>query len=134
MAMLPPKSNKTSPAWVAALPWLSVDAHTTTEAEVAELVAYFNGNAEELQEKEGSDSWTPLHTSVKRQRGEHAVALVNALLAAHPPAAEEKDKEGNVPLHLAGTVQDGEHGAAVVDALVTAKPETARAKEEEGWL
>lgn len=89
-------------AWY--LPWLCKLDNATTAGEVAELIAYFGNNPEQLQE-EATVGRLPLHWAAWSQRGRHGVAVVKALLVAYPQAAQHKNSWGSLPLHLAARHQ-----------------------------
>lgn len=76
----------------------------------------------------------PLHVAVEENTGERGAAVVAALLAAHPEAAQCANSNGGLPLHIAAQCQHGESGLGMVEALLTAWPQAAREKDKSGYL
>lgn len=122
-------------AWERALPWLLRCSFCgTTAAQVAELAAYCATYPQHLK-ADNMEGRLPMHCTNAYQRGEHAVAVIGALLRTPPEAPQGKDKEGQLLLHhLATWVQRGDHGEAVVAALLKTYPEAAMATGQFGCL
>ena len=70
----------------------------------------------------------PLHYAAEKQA---SVEVVQALLAAHPEAAKEKDGYGQLPLHSAVAYQAS---VEVVQRLLSAHPGAAKEKDGRGSL
>lgn len=116
-----------SDVWCKALPWLLEDDHVTTADELQELTLHFREHPPNAGDHLCC-RYRPLHYASRNQRGEHAVAVVKALLTVDTHAVRMKNEKGHLPLHMAVKHQKGEHSFAVTEAILTAFPLAAQEK------
>lgn len=107
--------------WEKVLGWDLDDTCVMTAAEATKAKTFFEDNPDQLQ-KENRFCELPIHHAIEVFRGEHATALVLALITAYPASVQHMSTNAGLPLHVAAEHQRGDHGLVMVKALLAADP------------